>query len=40
MIIFLYSDTKEMKKKLEVKRLDKIQTVSKNADKSAQERYF
>ncbi|KAL7992465.1 hypothetical protein Chor_016721 [Crotalus horridus] len=32
------SVTKEMKKKLEVKRLDKIQAVAKNADKSAQER--
>ncbi|XP_033001029.1 1-phosphatidylinositol 4,5-bisphosphate phosphodiesterase beta-2 [Lacerta agilis] len=33
------SDTKEMKKKLEVKRLEKIQTMAKNTtDKSAQER--
>uniref|UniRef100_A0A670XM51 Phosphoinositide phospholipase C n=1 Tax=Pseudonaja textilis TaxID=8673 RepID=A0A670XM51_PSETE len=38
LIIFLYSNTKEMKKKLEVKRLDKIQAVAKNTDKSAQER--
>uniref|UniRef100_A0A670JVL5 1-phosphatidylinositol 4,5-bisphosphate phosphodiesterase n=1 Tax=Podarcis muralis TaxID=64176 RepID=A0A670JVL5_PODMU len=34
------SDTKEMKKKLEVKRLEKIQTMAKTTtDKSAQERY-